>query len=150
MIDSEPVVNPYSLTEHLQRRDVSNDTLRQARFLARDLAGGGAVLGSITRKLQSLGLDLPLATRIATDALFARSRRRRAWGGCMIAVGIAVAVAGYWIPGNLWFGRLRVYVAMSGAFLVMLGSVELMHRTPVSRATRVDASSKPPRAQHFR
>lgn len=133
-------VNPYSVTRSnrlpgvYSDQEVTADTLVLARSTARRLAIGGAAPRSMTRKLQQLGLSEELAIQFALEALVARSRFRRARGLIVLLIGVATTVGAYLIADGLWFRSVRVYVAMAGAFVVMLGCSELFHRSVVGKS----------------
>ena len=124
-------MNPYSLDQPNATTSLDPKAARDARAVARKLATGGAATGSIVKKLQSMGLDQRIAHDYAMDALIARSRIQRIVGILLVAIGCALVLAGY-LLSFYFVRRIPVYVAMAGAFVLMIGCVKLFHRNKVA------------------
>ena len=91
-------------------------------------------MGSISKKLQSLGMDASRAETLATDAVIARSRFDRVIGILIAAAGVITMVVGY-VLFRMFVGRIPVVVAMLGAFIFLLGATKACHRSRVRPAT---------------
>ena len=132
--------NPYAVEQPEGVTSLDAVSARNARATAKRLAAGGAAVGSIAKKLQSIGLDQSSANEFAKDALIARSRIERIVGILLVAFGCALLFAGYALS-YYFVRRIPVYVAMAGAFVLMIGCVKLFHRNkfapPKPRSGRI-------------
>ncbi len=128
-------MNPYSVVEKDAPTQVDEAALRKARQAAVKLASGGAVVGSISKKIQCMGLDTSTAEAVATDAVIARLRVERLQGIGIIVFGMSIAFGGY-LLSFVFTLRIPFVVAITGAFFVMLGCARAFQRSKLHRPGR--------------
>lgn len=115
--------------------------MRRAKEVATRLAAGGSVVGSISKKLQAMDVDLNNAEAIAMEAVIARSRVERLHGVGIVGFGICVVLSAYLL--SLFFIRgVVVSVAITGVFFVMLGVARVFHRSRILRPRPRSRSAK--------
>ena len=106
--------------------------MRKAKQAATKLAAGGGVVGSISKKIQSMGLDASHAEAIAMDAVIARSRIERLQGIGIVGIGMCLVFVGY-LLSFVFVRRIPLAVAITGIFFAMLGCARIFHRSKIHR-----------------
>ncbi|MEO9595860.1 hypothetical protein [Rhodopirellula bahusiensis] len=125
-------MNPYARESTDRLPELDAETWRLAKSEARSLASSGAVVGSITQRLKSKGIDAANAELIAIDAVIARSRIERAIGLGIAGFGALLVLAGVGV--FLFVGRrMGIYAGMAGMFLAMLGLVRVFQQSKLPR-----------------
>jgi len=125
-------MNPYSLPPSDTPTQIDEDTMRKAKQAATRLATGGSVVGSISKKIQSMGVDASNAEAIAMNAVIARSRIERLQGIGIVVLGICLVLGGY-LLSYVFVRRIPLAVAVTGVFFAMLGCARIFHRSKIHR-----------------
>ena len=123
-------MSPYSLLPIDASTKVDESTMREAQQVARKLAAGGSVVGSISKKIQNMGVDDSIAEAIAIDAVLARSRLERLQGAGIAVFGMCLIILGY-LLSFVFVRKIPLAVAISGVFFVMLGCARMFHRSRI-------------------
>ncbi|WP_372725153.1 hypothetical protein [Novipirellula sp.] len=130
--NSSVKVNPYSLASSDALPQIDEPLKRKAKQAATKLAAGGSVVGSISKKLQTMGIDASNAEAIALDAVMTRSRFERLQGVGIVGFGMCVVFAGY-LLSFVFIRRIPLAIAITGLFFVMLGFSRIFHRSKIHR-----------------